>query len=74
VLWEIATLGGGPYPGIPAEKLFDLLSTSYRMSRPVSCPQKLHELMLVCWSGVPEDRPHFSELVGKLSGIVSEFN
>jgi hypothetical protein len=43
VLWEIATLGGGPYPGIPAEKLFDLLSTSYRMSRPVSCPQKLYD-------------------------------
>lgn len=35
--WEIVTLGGSPYPGIPLERLFDLLKQGFRMERPVNC-------------------------------------
>ena len=37
VLWEIATLGATPYPGIPAERMYNLLQEGYRMDRPETC-------------------------------------
>ena len=40
-------MGGTPYPGIPVEKLFELLTgkSDYRMSRPRNCSQRLYALM-----------------------------
>lgn len=41
LLWEIVTLGGNPYPGIPPERLFNLLKTGYRMERPDNCSEEM---------------------------------
>lgn len=41
LLWEIVTLGGDPYPGIPPERLFNLLKTGYRMERPDNCSEEM---------------------------------
>lgn len=41
LLWEIFTLGGSPYPGIPVEELFSLLREGHRMDRPPNCPPEL---------------------------------
>ncbi|KAF8778293.1 Proto-oncogene tyrosine-protein kinase receptor like protein [Argiope bruennichi] len=59
LLWEIITIGGCPYPGIPTERLFQLLKEGYRMPRPDNCPLQLYELMkkfLVLKT--PNERPH----------------
>ena len=34
-------LGGSPYPGIPLERLFDLLKDGYRMDKPINCTEDM---------------------------------
>ncbi|XP_026133697.1 fibroblast growth factor receptor 2-like isoform X7 [Carassius auratus] len=41
LMWEIFTLGGSPYPGIPVEELFKLLKEGHRMDRPANCTNEL---------------------------------
>ncbi|RUS85750.1 hypothetical protein EGW08_006464, partial [Elysia chlorotica] len=72
VLWETVTLGASPYPGIPAERLFPLLTTGYRMDRPEECPDELYAIMQKCWKSEPEQRPTFAELVRFLENILQQ--
>lgn len=41
LLWEIFTLGGSPYPGVPVEELFKLLKEGHRMDKPSNCTNEL---------------------------------
>lgn len=41
LLWEIFTLGGSPYPGVPVEELFKLLKEGHRMDKPSTCTNEL---------------------------------
>ncbi|CDQ65539.1 unnamed protein product [Oncorhynchus mykiss] len=61
LLWEIATYGMSPYPGIDLSQVYDLLEKGYRMEQPEGCPPKVHELMRACWQWSPLDRPSFAE-------------
>ncbi|KAK3094343.1 hypothetical protein FSP39_000581, partial [Pinctada imbricata] len=70
VLWEIVTLGGSPYPGIPNEDLFNLLMDGYRMEKPENCSQELYKLMLATWHPQPTCRPNFTELRQKLESML----
>lgn len=62
VLWEIVTLGAPPYPGVPPERLYNLLLAGYRMDRPENCSDELYAVMQKCWKTDPQDRPTFSKL------------
>ncbi|KFO33942.1 proto-oncogene tyrosine-protein kinase receptor Ret [Fukomys damarensis] len=62
LLWEIVTLGGNPYPGIPPERLFNLLKTGHRMDRPDNCSEEMYHLMLQCWKQEPDKRPVFADI------------
>lgn len=48
LLWEIATYGMSPYPGIDLSQVYDLLEKGYRMEQPEGCPPKVYELMRAC--------------------------
>lgn len=48
LLWEIATYGMSPYPGIDLSQVYELLEKDYRMERPEGCPEKVYELMRAC--------------------------
>ncbi|XP_072504634.1 tyrosine-protein kinase ABL2 isoform X8 [Notamacropus eugenii] len=61
LLWEIATYGMSPYPGIDLSQVYDLLEKGYRMEQPEGCPPKVYELMRACWKWSPSDRPSFAE-------------
>ncbi|XP_025759076.1 tyrosine-protein kinase ABL2 isoform X5 [Oreochromis niloticus] len=62
LLWEIATYGMSPYPGIDLSQVYDLLEKGYRMEQPEGCPPKVYELMRACWQWSPLDRPSFAEI------------
>ncbi|CAL8320063.1 unnamed protein product [Lota lota] len=61
LLWEIATYGMSPYPGIDLSQVYELLEKDYRMDRPEGCPEKVYELMRACWKWIPAERPSFAE-------------
>eukprot|EP00118_Oscarella_pearsei_P019656 m.210083 g.210083 ORF g.210083 m.210083 type:complete len:797 (+) comp39741_c0_seq7:69-2459(+) len=73
LLWEIATLGSAPYPGVPSEKLYDLITKDgYRMRKPGTCSRKLYDMMLKTWALAPEERPKFKKLVGFIEKAIEE--
>ncbi|MBZ3883225.1 Fibroblast growth factor receptor 3 [Sciurus carolinensis] len=71
LLWEIFTLGGSPYPGIPVEELFKLLKEGHRMDRPANCTHDLYMIMRECWHAVPAQRPTFKQLVEDLDRVLT---
>ncbi|QQP35086.1 Tyrosineprotein kinase Abllike, partial [Caligus rogercresseyi] len=62
LLWEIATYGMSPYPGVELTDVYQLLESGYRMECPPGCPVRIYELMRQCWNWTPADRPTFLEI------------
>lgn len=70
LLWEIATYGMTPYPGVELSEVFYTLNSGHRMGRPTGCPEPIHELMQQCWSWEACDRPAFWELHEQLQSLL----
>jgi len=66
LLWEIATLGGFPYPGIKNRELMRLLKRGYRMEKPDTCSEEFYQMMRRCWVDNPDLRPTFTALCQEL--------
>lgn len=62
LLWEIATYGMSPYPGVELTDVYHMLESGYRMECPTGCPTQIYELMTKCWTWDPNDRPTFCEV------------
>ncbi|KAI7805521.1 fibroblast growth factor receptor 2 isoform X1 [Triplophysa rosa] len=71
LMWEIFTLGGSPYPGIPVEELFKLLKEGHRMDKPANCTNELYMMMKDCWHAMSSHRPTFKQLVEDLDRILT---
>lgn len=61
-MWEIATRGQTPYPGVENSEIYDYLRQGNRLKQPADCLDGLYALMSRCWELNPRDRPSFSEL------------
>ncbi|XP_062979994.1 tyrosine-protein kinase Mer isoform X2 [Elgaria multicarinata webbii] len=61
-MWEIATRGMTPYPGVQNHEIYDYLLHGSRLKQPDGCLDELYEIMYSCWRADPVDRPTFSEL------------
>ncbi|XP_059135788.1 tyrosine-protein kinase receptor UFO isoform X4 [Peromyscus eremicus] len=61
-MWEIATRGQTPYPGVENSEIYDYLRQGNRLKQPVDCLDGLYALMSRCWELNPRDRPSFTEL------------
>eukprot|EP00049_Salpingoeca_infusionum_P004816 m.84059 g.84059 ORF g.84059 m.84059 type:complete len:711 (-) comp12736_c0_seq5:226-2358(-) len=70
-LWEIATLGKTPYPGMDLFSVLDRLESGYRMPKPEGCPPKIYQLMRDCWHADPQQRPSFKDIKTALETMYS---
>ena len=62
LLWEIATYGMSPYPGVELTEVYQLLESGYRMECPPGCPARIYDLMKQCWNWEPNERPSFHDI------------
>ncbi|XP_026546553.1 tyrosine-protein kinase receptor UFO-like, partial [Notechis scutatus] len=65
-MWEIATRGQTPYPGVENSEIYDYLHQGNRLKQPIDCLDSLYELMTSCWALNPRDRPTFEILSEEL--------
>lgn len=72
VLWEMATLASQPYQGLSNDQVLRYVIDGGVMERPENCPDKLYELMRLCWEYSPNERPAFVDLVYMLLPDISE--
>lgn len=69
LLWEIATYGMAPYPGIELSEVYHKLENGYRMQCPDNCPMPIYDLMQKCWNWDPALRPTFDYLYRTISAM-----
>ncbi|KAL4608045.1 insulin receptor-like [Arapaima gigas] len=63
VLWEISTLAEQPYQGLSNEQVLKFVMDGGFLDRPDNCPDRLHNLMQMCWQYNPKLRPTFQEVI-----------
>ncbi|KAM5236975.1 tyrosine-protein kinase receptor UFO isoform 2-T2 [Ctenodactylus gundi] len=69
-MWEIATRGQTPYPGVENSEIYDYLRQGNRLKQPADCLDGLYALMSRCWELNPRNRPSFAELREDLENIL----
>ncbi|KAF7692691.1 hypothetical protein HF521_010301 [Silurus meridionalis] len=71
-MWEIATRGQTPYPGVENSEIYDYLRQGNRLKQPPDCLDSIYSLMFSCWLLSPKDRPTFEVLCGQLEKALEE--
>ncbi|XP_064163579.1 muscle, skeletal receptor tyrosine-protein kinase [Anguilla rostrata] len=62
VLWEIFSNGMQPYYGMAHEEVIYYVRDGNILASPENCPLELYNLMRLCWSSHPTDRPSFASI------------
>ncbi|XP_028635807.1 muscle, skeletal receptor tyrosine-protein kinase isoform X7 [Grammomys surdaster] len=62
VLWEIFSYGLQPYYGMAHEEVIYYVRDGNILACPENCPLELYNLMRLCWSKLPADRPSFCSI------------
>ncbi|XP_033873266.3 tyrosine-protein kinase Mer-like isoform X1 [Acipenser ruthenus] len=68
-MWEIATRGMTPYPGVQNHEIYDYLLQGHRLQQPTDCLDELYEIKSSCWRSDPADRPGFPEVRMRLEKL-----
>ncbi|XP_038621556.1 LOW QUALITY PROTEIN: tyrosine-protein kinase Mer [Tachyglossus aculeatus] len=69
-MWEIATRGMTPYPGVQNHEIYDYLLHGHRLKQPDDCLDDLYAIMSGCWAANPLDRPTFTVLKVQLEKLL----
>ncbi|XP_072533606.1 tyrosine-protein kinase Mer isoform X2 [Salminus brasiliensis] len=71
-MWEIATRGMTPYPGVQNHEIYDYLLEGHRLKQPNDCLDELYDIMFSCWCADPVDRPDFTQVRELLEKLVEK--
>ncbi|KAK9964925.1 hypothetical protein ABG768_006052 [Culter alburnus] len=71
-MWEIATRGMTPYPGVQNHEIYDYLLDGNRLKQPNDCLDELYDIMFSCWSADPVDRPDFTQVRKRLENLAGK--
>uniref|UniRef100_A0A8C7FK44 receptor protein-tyrosine kinase n=1 Tax=Oncorhynchus kisutch TaxID=8019 RepID=A0A8C7FK44_ONCKI len=71
-MWEIASRGQTPYPGVENSEIYDYLRQGNRLKQPPDCLDSIYSLMFSCWFLSPKDRPLFETLRGELQKALED--
>lgn len=71
VLWEMATLASQPYQGLSNEQVLKYVISGGIMEKPENCPEKLYQIMTLCWERNPRLRPNFVQVIEMLLNDVN---
>ncbi|KAM6983423.1 macrophage colony-stimulating factor 1 receptor 2 [Tautogolabrus adspersus] len=66
LLWEIFSLGKSPYPNVAVDtNFYKMIQNGRHMDQPDFAPVEMYQLMTLCWSLEPTDRPTF-KMIGQI--------
>ncbi|XP_048863169.1 tyrosine-protein kinase Mer [Brienomyrus brachyistius] len=71
-MWEIATRGMTPYPGVQNHEIYDYLLEGHRLKQPADCLDDLYDIMFSCWRTDPSDRPDFTKVRARLEELAEK--
>ncbi|XP_066534561.1 tyrosine-protein kinase Mer [Hoplias malabaricus] len=71
-MWEIATRGMTPYPGVQNHEIYDYLLEGHRLKQPNDCMDELYDIMFSCWCTDPVDRPDFTQVSEMLEKVLEK--
>ncbi|XP_043112120.1 tyrosine-protein kinase Mer isoform X2 [Puntigrus tetrazona] len=71
-MWEIATRGMTPYPGVQNHEIYDYLLEGNRLKQPSDCLDELYDIMFGCWRADPVDRPDFTQVRKRLESLAGK--
>uniref|UniRef100_A0A915BT00 Protein kinase domain-containing protein n=1 Tax=Parascaris univalens TaxID=6257 RepID=A0A915BT00_PARUN len=69
-LFELFSMGDGPFPGVQPADMIEHLESGHRNKQPVNCPNEIYDLMQACWQSDPGKRPSFSQLSAYLRAML----
>ncbi|XP_067867257.1 ephrin type-A receptor 7 isoform X2 [Heterodontus francisci] len=67
VMWEVMSYGERPYWDMSNQDVIKAVEEGFRLSAPMNCPSRLHQLMLECWQKDRNDRPKFAQILSILN-------
>ncbi|XP_043916753.1 tyrosine-protein kinase SYK isoform X2 [Protopterus annectens] len=66
LMWEAFSYGQKPYKGMKGAEVLQMIQQGDRMSSPPKCPIEMYDLMKLCWTYKPDERPPFATVEMRL--------
>uniref|UniRef100_A0A4W6E6W1 receptor protein-tyrosine kinase n=1 Tax=Lates calcarifer TaxID=8187 RepID=A0A4W6E6W1_LATCA len=75
LLWEIFSLGKSPYPNVAVDtNFYKMIKDGRHMAQPDFAPAEMYQLMTLCWSLEPTDRPTFNTIGQLINRLLPSTN